>query len=193
MKAYQNELIDIIAERTGQKREIVAAYITAHFEEIESLLTKTSLAKVNGFGVFRIMNTSTGKKVLFLPKFDDNIEDVKKDAQEAKTTAIETANLTSSLNDDFEFVSQTEILSDTSQPETLSESSDDDTPVDLSEIFDDEEEDEVEEEEETEDSTDPYSTWDDFYTKKKKAYSWGTAILVIIAIVLIGIIVAMSY
>lgn len=180
MKDYQHELIDIISERTGQKKEIVTAYISAHFEEIENLLTKTSSAKVNGLGVFRIMKTSSENKVLFLPKFD-NLEEVAKDIQDA--TEAETTISTSSLDEDFEITIQTE---------NLSNSNSDNTPItpvmpDLNKI---QKSNESSNGNGAEATSDPYKAWDDFYSKKKKTYSWGTTILLIVAVALIGIIIA---
>lgn len=176
MKDYQNELIDIISERTGQKKEIVTAYISAHFEEIENLLTKTSWAKVNGLGVFRVMKTSSENKVLFIPKFD-NLDEVAKDIQYA--TEAETTISTSSLDEDFELVPQTDNLSNNNSENTI-----------IANLSNAERSNEGLNGETTENISDPYNKWDELYSKKRKTYSWGTTILLIIAITLIGLIVA---
>lgn len=169
-KAYQNDLIQMISEQTGQNREIIAAYIATHFDEIEKLLNKTSSAKVDGLGVFRVMKTSSKSKVLFIPGFDE-LDEVKQNIYRARMA--ESAVSASTLNDDFDFIVQSE-----NQVEEKSSSSSYISSDDLSQRN------------ATETSSDPYSTWDDFYSKSKKKYNWGTAVFLIIAVALIGIIIA---
>lgn len=168
-KAYQNDLIQIISEQTGQNKEIVAAFIAVQFEEIEKLLLKTSSAKVDGLGVFRVMKTTSNNKVLFIPKFDD-LADVSRNIYEERIAE----NATSSFLEEIESVlhpdNQTEENGLTIDQKEQNNTSN--------------------EERKGETTSDPYKTWDDFYSKNKKKSSWGTAILLVVAVALIGIIIA---
>lgn len=180
-KAFQNNLIKIISEQTGQKSEIVSAYVNAQFEEIEKLLIKTSTAKVDGLGVFRVMKTTSSKKVVFIPTFD-NLDEIAKNIYEA--SAAESSTQTSTLNDEF----------DSAQPVNVNNTSDkknevNNINIDPSSLVKTEEPSPKENNTETA-NEDPYKTWDDFYTKKKKTYRWGTVALLVIAVALIGVIIA---
>lgn len=170
-KAYQDKLIDIIAEQTGQKREIVSSYVMAQFEEIEKLLSKTSNANVDGLGVFRVMKTSSAKKVLFIPKFEDLDEiekaimskdevleketsDSSKTSTQKRNTTTDTSHITSPITNNTNPFESTSAINTQSTPST--------DESDLAE-------------------TDIYKEWDDMYTDNKKRNTWIIIAVIIIA------------
>lgn len=64
----QSELSRIIAGQTGTDHRIVEAFIREMFKDIETALAAGSIVEIEGLGAFRIINSGSSKRILFLGK-----------------------------------------------------------------------------------------------------------------------------
>jgi len=63
-------LIDTISKKTQSDPRLVKKFITQLFKEIEKELVENSVAKIDHFGIFRIISSTDSNKILFLEKFN---------------------------------------------------------------------------------------------------------------------------
>lgn len=70
-KTNLSDLIKVISAQTRQDPELVGAFVSKLFREVEKRLITSSAVKVDGIGLFRVIKTGEGHRILFLANFNN--------------------------------------------------------------------------------------------------------------------------
>lgn len=94
-KANLSDLIEVITAQTGHSTQVVETFVTQLFREIEKRLVLTSSVKVDGIGLFRVIKSTEGYRILYLPNFKQSekhsfiIKDLGKDIESLEKKKLE--------------------------------------------------------------------------------------------------------